>query len=327
MVGKARPKEGDYSGMIIRTYQGGDEAQIIALWNRTLVRDPITAQTFYRKVLLDPNFDPQGVFLVVDRDQILGYVQAVIRQVPLGTDFEPDLGWITALTVDPQVQRQHWGSQLLERALQYLKNKGRARVEFSPYAPFYVVPGVDRIGYPGALEFFQARGFSVQYSPVAMDKGLVDFTMPRDVQQHIESLEQAGILVEPISPPFYTRLFEFCDREFYADWSRSLREALAMPIDATQLMICREGDVVLGFALFGAYDGHLERFGPFGVAESERGRGLGKALLYRTLEAMKQRGCHSAWFLWTGERSPAGYLYYRAGFEVTRRFDILEKRL
>ncbi len=313
--------------MIVRTYHGGDEAQIIALWNRTLVRDPITSQVFYHKVLLDPNFDPGGVFVAVDQDKILGYIQAVVRRVPLGTDYEPDLGWITALMVDRGVQRQGLGSQLLDHALRYLKGHGRSRVEFSPYAPFYVVPGVDRVGYPGAIEFFQSHGFSVQYSPVAMDKGLVDFIMPQDVQQHIELLDRQGVVIEPISPPFYARLFEFCDREFYADWSRSLREALALAIDPSQLLICREGDTVLGFALFGAYDGHLERFGPFGVAEAERGRGLGKALLYQALQTMKQRGCHSAWFLWTGERSPAGYLYYRAGFQVTRRFDILEKSL
>lgn len=313
--------------MVLRTYQGGDEAEILRLWNRTLVRDPITAQDFYRKVLLDPNFDPHGVFLMVDGREIVGYVQAIVRRVPLGTDFEPDLGWITALVVDTRVQRQGIGSHLVQEALHYLESKDRRRIEFSPYAPYYVVPGVDRVGYPGALEFFQSQGFSVQYSPVAMDKGLVDFVMPADVQQHIGTLDEAGVVIDPISPAFYTRLFEFCDREFYADWSRSLREALAMPIDSQQLLICREKDTVLGFALFGAYDGHLERFGPFGVAESERGRGLGKALLYRALETMKQRGCHSAWFLWTGEHAPAGHLYFRAGFEVTRRFDILEKRL
>ncbi len=313
--------------MNLRTYQGGDEGAIIQLWNRTLIHDPIDASTFYRKVLLDANFDVSGVWVAEIDSQLVGYIQAIVRRVPLGTEYEPDVGWITAIAVDPNFQGRGIASQLMDHALAYLRSKGRKRVEFSSYAPYYVVPGLDRAGYRHALAFFSSKGFTVQYSPVAMDKGLVDFVMPPDVQHKLDQLVHEGVVVEPISPPFFTRVLDFCDREFYADWSRALRQALAANIDWAQLQICREGETVLGFAIFGAYDAHLERFGPFGVGASQRGRGLGKALLYRTLAEMKRRGCHSAWFLWTGEKSPAGHLYDGAGFAVTRRFDILQKTL
>jgi hypothetical protein len=42
---------------------------------------------------------------------------------------------------------------------------------------------------------------------------------------------------------------------------------------------------------------------------------------------MRAQGLHGAWFLWTGEQSPAGHLYRKAGFHVTRRFDIMSKTL
>jgi ribosomal protein S18 acetylase RimI-like enzyme len=63
------------------------------------------------------------------------------------------------------------------------------------------------------------------------------------------------------------------------------------------------------------------------VDDALRGTGLGKVLLYLTLEAMAARGFHDAWFLWTGEATPAGHLYHRAGFTVTRTFDTYGKTL
>ncbi len=33
-------------------------------------------------------------------------------------------------------------------------------------------------------------------------------------------------------------------------------------------------------------------------------------------------GLHGAWFLWTGEKSSAGYLYKKVGFQVTCRFHV-----
>jgi len=276
---------------------------------------------------LDPNFDANGLWVAVEGSRIVGYVQAVDRKVPLGTDWESDTGWITAIMVDPDYRRRHVGHRLMERALEYLRGRGRQQAEFSPYAPHYVLPGLDPQTYPAGSAFFQAEGWRLQYSPVAMDRLLSDFVLPADVRDLEAALNAQDVHVEPVTPAYYTRLLAFTDQEFYADWTRSLREALARGLPASRLYICREEETILGFAMFGGYDESLERFGPFGVAESQRGRGLGKLLLYRVLEEMKRQGCHSAWFLWTGERSPAGHLYHRAGFTTTRRFDILAKSL
>lgn len=300
---------------------------MLALWNRVLIHDPVDPQTFYRKIILDPNFDPGGTLVAVGDDHVVGFIQAVARTVPLGTDYEPEVGWITVLAVAPEHRRRGLGGELVQGAEAYLAGRGRTRVEFASYAPNYVVPGVDEAAYPGATRFFLSQGFEALYPCVAMDRGLVDYVMPEEVQALLGRLHSQRILIESVSPPFYTRLLEFCDREFYADWSRALREALAAGVPADQLKICHDGSTVLGFALFGAYDRNRDRFGPFGVAASERGKGLGKALLHVTLEEMKRQGAHDAWFLWTGEDSPAGHLYRAAGFTVTRRFTIFQKIL
>jgi len=50
---------------------------------------------------------------------------------------------------------------------------------------------------------------------------------------------------------------------------------------------------------------------------------LGKILLYRCLEQMRSQGMHGAWFLWTGLEEPAGHLYTRVGFHVSRTFAVM----
>ena len=64
-------------------------------------------------------------------------------------------------------------------------------------------------------------------------------------------------------------------------------------------------------------------FGPFGVREDFRGRGIGTVLLYRALLEMRKNGIHNAFVLWTDER--ASRLYSRFGFKVTRRFRVMMK--
>lgn len=311
----------------IRSYVGGDEAEILDLWARVLTRDPIDPATFYQKFLLDPNFDPASTLVAIDHDRVVGFVQAMVRRTPLGGDYEPEMGWITALLVDPEYQRQNIGTRLLEQVETWLQQQGRQRVEFSSYAPNYVVPGVDEAAYPGATAFFTHAGYRVLYTAVSMDRNLVDYVMPESVRSLVDRLRQEGVDFEPIQPRFYLPLLDFCDREFYGDWTRALREALIREVPPSQLMICREGSTILGFTLFGAYDRSFERFGPFGVAADQRGRGLGKALLHLTLTEQKRQYCHASWFLWAALNSPAGHLYTNTGFSVSRRFNILQKAL
>ena len=311
----------------IRPYRGGDEANIVSLWNRVLTHDLLDAPTFYQKFLLDPNFDPNGTLVAADHDHVIGFIQAMLRKVPLGSDLEPDTGWITALAVDPAYRRRGVASQLLGRAEGWLKENGHHHVEFSSYAPSYVVPGIDEAGYPGATAFFAAQGYRTLYPCVAMDRSLVDYVMPDDVRQLVARRESEGVTFEAITPPYYVPLLQFCEREFYGDWTRAIREALIRNVPPSQIRICREATTILGFTVFGAYDRSFDRFGPFGVAESQRGRGLGKALLHLTLQEQQRQHCHASWFLWTGEKSAAGHLYRAAGFTVFRRFTIVTKVL
>ena len=66
-----------------RTFQNGDETGIMELWNDVLSHDPINKKRFRNQVLLDANFDPEGMIVAVDGECIIGAILAITRKLPM----------------------------------------------------------------------------------------------------------------------------------------------------------------------------------------------------------------------------------------------------
>ncbi|GGD72166.1 GNAT family N-acetyltransferase [Paenibacillus nasutitermitis] len=311
-----------------RYYVPGDEEQLVILWNRCLTRDPITALRLRNLVLLDPNFDPEGLRIASSQERIVGCFYTIRRLLPMhGTELEDDRGWSPFFFVDPVFRGQGIATRLLEDAKAFLRAHKRDRLLFSGYAPNYIVPGIDKDAYPAGSAFLEKRGFQRMYTSVAMDYSLVGFEYPDDVQQLKEQRIQEGYSFAVAADSDLYEVIQFATNEFNPDWGRAIREGLLQQLKMTQILIARHQGELVGFCLHGGYEGVRERFGPFGVDPGQRGRGIGKILLFDCLQLMRSHGMHGAWFLWTGEQSPAGQLYKKTGFEVTRSFEIVSTSL
>ena len=314
--------------IVYRHYQPGDEIKIVQLWNQCLPFDPITDKRFRHLVLLDANFDPKGLCLAFNGDQLIGSLFALRRLLPMHeTDLEPDNGWITFFFVHPEYQRQGVGTKLLEDGLSFLKRHDRKDVFFSSYAPNYILPGLDQEVYPEAYSFLQHHGFNRLYSPVAMDRSLVGYQMPAEIRELKKAREAEGYQFRFAEDRDLYLLIQFANHVFNPDWGRAIREGILQGLPMEHILVASYQDQIVGFSLYGGYEGVPERFGPFGVDPKQQGTGLGKILLYECLQAMHAEGLHGAWFLWTGETSAAGYLYKRAQFDVTRKFHVMKKSL
>jgi mycothiol synthase len=314
----------DYS---VSPYQGGDFDTVVDLLARCLIADAMTPVLFTRKVLLDPNFDAAGALVARNDGAVIGFVLAICRRMPLeqGPD-DRDRGYITLLAVDEAKRRNRVGTALLEQAVDYLRQRGCKTVLVSPYAPNYWTPGVDVAAYPEGLAFFEKHGFQTLYRPLAMDASLVGgWRLPDWLLEREATLSVEGIRSEVFHPRHIPGLTDFLRAEFPGDWQRYIRETM---LDITlgrrgpdDLIIAYDNDGMIGFSQHEA-----ERFGPFGVAASQRGRGIGAVLLFRTLEIMRRKGLHNAWFLWTDDGN-AQRVYSGAGFRETRRFAVLKREI
>lgn len=310
-----------------RSHSLGDAERIADLTAVAMPRDAVSAEWFTHTVLLDPNFDADGLIVAVDDNRdILGFVYAVRAGRGIGPD--PDGGWITIGCVHPEARKRGIGSELLSRARSFLAAKGAKWVNYAAYPLAYFVPGLDADAYPDAARLFERNGFERLYTAAAMSIDLAEYAMPEDVRALRATRRAEGYRFGPATQDDLPETLSFASQRLAPDWGEAVRDSVLQHGRIDRVLIARHPDgQMVGFATYGAYRGLRERFGPYGVDESCRGTGLGKVLLHDTLTRMRAEGAQSAWFLWTGEDSPAGHLYLRSGFHITRRFDVLRAPL
>lgn len=286
--------------------------------------DAIPESRFVRQVLLDPNFRAEGAPVAVRGHDVIGFCLSIARQAPLeNAPPDADRGYVTLIGVLPAEQRRGIGSQLLTAAEAYLRGHGRKLVMVSSYAPGYFIPGVDVNAYPSGQSFFAKHGYKEIIRPVAMQTSLWELRQPEWIGERACKLAGEGVTVSPFTAELTLPLLEFARQEFPGDWVRVVREAATRIVtygdSPSRLFAARDNGEIVGFS---HYDN--ERFGPIGVAASQRGRGLGQVLMYRTLVAQRDAGFRAAWFLWSDDKT-AAKLYNGAGFKEVRRFALLRK--
>lgn len=311
--------------MTVRPFEPDDLEHVVQLLQRTLTADPMTSEVFQRKVLLDPNFDTEGALVAVENDVVIGFGLGIVRR-NLIEDQVPDLdrGYITLFAVDENYENRGVGKELLRHLETYISSRGANCVWVSPYAPNYFTPGIDMNAYPNALRFFEKNGYEEVYRPLSMDASILGLSTPEWVQSRERQLAEEGMSFERFGPKHILPLLDFVKSEFPGDWQRYVRETMTKittgQFSCDQLWIAFEREKVVGFAQHDA-----ERFGPFGVASRQRKRGIGAVLLFKCLQAMREKGLHNAWFLWTDDSTAK--LYAQAGFIETRRYAVLRKAL
>lgn len=309
----------------IRPYHAYDETALLRTWNAALVADPINAISWRQKVLLDPNFDPEGCLIAEVDGEARGFILALVRQVPFfGDGLQPDNAWITAFGVDPAVRASGLGSALLDATLDRLRTLGRKRVTLSTYVPNYFTPGADIAAYADGIAFLERRGFTITARPLSMRAELTGFRTPPDIATAADRLRAEGIVVRPVEPHDIVPVLQFIRQHLPTDWQREasgvFQDLFTGDPRTVGMVIALDGERVLGYA-----EHRNERFGPFGVDETLRNRGIGRVLLATMLTEMLKKNYHAAWFLWTDE--DAARLYARCGFRVVRRFAVMQCEL
>lgn len=309
----------------IHPFQGGDETALIELWNASMTHDPINAAMFRTKVLLDLNFNPEGLLVAEAGGRLVGFVLSLARQVPQFLDgLQPEKAWITAFGVHPDFRRQGIGRALFDQALARLAALGKQEVSISPYTPNYFVPGVDVAAYPQTMAFLQASGWQILYRPISMRVETTGYPIPPEIRTRELALAEEGYAVRPVTSADLPELMRFIARHFGWDWVRHAQDYLLELFGPGSDQICfliatHQGRIV------GYCQQRRERFGPFGVDPALRSKGVGRVLLFRCLADMLAKGFHSAWFLWTDRN--AARLYAVAGFKEVRQFAVFKKAL
>lgn len=102
----------------------------------------------------------------------------------------------------------------------------------------------------------------------------------------VAALEANGVLIRRALPPEKHAVISWVERNFSRAWASECDVALAH--QPSGCFIALEGKRIVGFACCEATCKNF--FGPMGVLENQRGRGVGKALLLVALQAMRDAG-------------------------------------
>jgi predicted N-acetyltransferase YhbS len=243
----------------------------------------------------------------------------------------PGMGWIDAIAVAPEIQRQGIGEELLRWAEGWLAEHGCAYWMVGSSVRTFA-PGVPSTS--GSQDFFLRRGYASPpgYSRAwDVARSLTGYETPPTARREL------AYEVRPAASGDEDALLGFLMREFPGRWRYEFEEFLRGGERLSDYMILRTDQGVDGFCLLTFEDSvrPLDRFFPWalrrpwgqlgsiGVSERRRGLGLGAVLLDAGLRRLRDAGVDGCVIDWTGLLD----FYGKFGFTPYREYTMLAKRV
>lgn len=310
--------------MDIITYDQMFEKEIVDLWNRTLVADPITVQKFRKQALFDDNFDPSLCYVALEEGRPVGFCLGMRRKFPyMERGLEPDRGWIVVMFVAKEYERRGIGTALVCRAEKDMKKQGAKNITLAAYSPSYFFPGVDQENYPAAAAFFEKMGYKPGKKDYSMCKDLHGYRLSPEAEEKKKKAEAKGYRFINFKYDYALELLEFNKNQFGGGWKRNA--LIAMQNGTAEdliLLVLNPQNKICGFCMR-MIDGNPSRFGPIGIDSSLRNEGIGSILLDFAQLEMVKRGIYHMYFVSTDD--PGRRYYERHGVHVFRTFTSYKK--
>jgi len=296
---------------------------VIEGWNDCLPYDKITEDRFESTVFDDPNFEAEGNIVATLGDTIVGLSAAVAREGVAGRDgrgrdHERDFGYIKVLFALDEHREGGVKGILLERALRFLRSRGKKMAKVGQYTGSFLFPGIDE-RYEEELRFYRESGFEEvdTVEDVALD--LTAFQVTEYQVQAQRSAKDMGVTIEPYQPKHLEGMRHFVERLDYPEWFPKGWDLDFARSGGT--LVALLGSEVVGWANFHP-DPEGGDFGPIAVLEELRGKGIGTCLLLESVLRMKASATPNVTALWANVP-----FYLKNGWKISRRYTVLQRRL
>jgi len=204
-----------------------------------------------------------------------------------------------------------FNSKLLNKLEKKLKDDGVKEVRVFESAPRYMFPGVDP-RYTGIYIFFLNNGYKV-----------FDYTFNMFLKlTHLYTYQQIqGVEILRAKAPHQEEVRLFLKTHF-PPWEEEVLTSFTY--DPPRLVIALQKGRIVGFSAFDTNNPGVGWFGPMGVDNSLRGKGIGRVLLLETLNFMMEVGYKNAIIPWVG---PVAFYYKTVGATINRVFVRMKKML
>lgn len=306
--------------MDIRPYDAATDATaVLDLWAASLGDTyPISVRVFHQNTVGNPHYEAGDGFVAVEGSKAVGFALAKLDRT--ASCRPPQRGAIGVVLVHPTKQRNGIGRALVEAATERLREAGVKHVGVASQAMYRFWPGVP-VELEGAHVFFEALGFELRRGTFDLVRDVSDFEMPQKVKDIIHREE---VDIGPATEEEVPDVIAFEHREF-PGWEAAFR-LLAAVGDTDHLLLVRDkGRIVGSLTTFSPRSrfraanvvwetllgSDMGGYGAVGIAQAERGRGLGLAMCAVASQMLKERGVRNVHVDWTGLLDFYGKLGYK----------------
>jgi mycothiol synthase len=227
-------------------------------------------------------------------------------------------GYVDLLAVAPSAAGRGTGRALLAAMEQLLTERGADELIIGGHPPVYLWPGID-VRYTVMTCLASRAGYErfADATDMVVDLSAADLRG----EPELVRLDAAGIVLRRATRADSAGLMSWLRA---GPWRESTwPDEVARTLDrdpAACHVACRDGQY-LGFACHGSV--RAGWFGPMGTLSSERGRGIGAALLRRCLADMRAAGQQTAMIGWVG---PVRFYARAVGARIDRVYWLYRKR-
>lgn len=309
----------------ISPYSGKDIVKCFEIWNEAH-SDGITGiKRFLTCTVMDVNFRSTDIIMAYDGDKPAGFVYAPHRIYSVKNTGEREkTGYITLLSVAKGYNVRETGGILLDAAEEYHKKQGMTSLS-TGYSPIYINQGYT-VSETEYTDLFESRGYGY-YESAKRVLNLSEMKEPEGLSETAKKLKGEGIYTGPLKEDLIASFLDESNPFIGSGWSKEFRMRLEHGHDYNAVRVAALGSRVIGACIFGDPFSNGERFGPFGVDENFRLKGIGTVLLNGILKEMKARNLKTAWMQWTPVKGPASHIYDRTGFRVTDIYRTYSKEI
>ena len=246
-----------------------------------------TEENLARQIWDDPDYEPDLVSGAFVDGNLVGFCIAVRRPWKRGRE---DTGYIKWIYVSPELRRQTIGSQLLRRTESVMQSHGVTELIYGSSAPLYLWPGVAEQDF-ATQALLNKHGWSRGSERINLT-----LTLPTTISLIPATVTE--IETRLIASADRNNLKEFITAEFSQSWWQEIEAIFQPEQKAFGVIACRE-DQIIGFAATHATNSNW--FGPMGVRHSERGKGIGRQLLLKSVREATVRGSKLLTIPWVNE--------------------------
>jgi predicted N-acetyltransferase YhbS len=288
-----------------------------SLLNLSLNKDIISDRTLERITFKDPNFESKYSLVAVEDDKVVGFVLGVKRKREPKelVDLHKKIAWIKVFVVDEKFRRKGIAHSLFNELETRLEEEYVEKVRICDYPLWHLFSGID-INYEEGLSFCIKRGFKKVGETIDYEIDLIDFYMPKRIMDG----NFASLSIRRAQKEDMKSVLEFIRSEFPIFWVYEAK--IAFKYKKPKVWIAEEKGKMIGFSVYSALEPHW--FGPIGVTERKRFRGIGTTLLFNCLKSMREEGQRIVIIPWTKKL----FFYTQVpGIKRIRHYWIMEKEL